>query len=91
MADAPGALLRSLRFLGRVVKVFGEISDVLPSDAHQIARYRAWTQEIADIGQKVIKTLFWDKILSFRRFGGAKPFQPFQRGLRFVCDVLRAF
>ena len=53
-AAAPSAVLRFGRCPGCVVKVFGEISDVLPSDAHQMARYRSCTWEIAettDIGQ----------------------------------------
>ena len=37
-AAAPGVLLRFGRCTRRVVKVSGEISDVLPSDAYQMAR-----------------------------------------------------
>ena len=46
------AAVAPLRF-GRctrcVVKVSGEISDVLPSDAHQMARFQSCTWEIAEI------------------------------------------
>ena len=42
VAAAPVSPLRFGRCLRCVVKVFGEISDVLPSDAHRIARFRWW-------------------------------------------------
>ena len=50
-AAAPRAALRFGRCQRCVVKVFGEISDVIPSDAHGMARYQSCTWEIADIGQ----------------------------------------
>ena len=31
------------------MKVFGEISDVIPSDAHQMTRFQSCTWEIAEI------------------------------------------
>ena len=49
VAAAPSAALRFGRCLRCVVKVFGEISDVLPSDAHQMARFQSCTWEIAEI------------------------------------------
>ena len=56
------------------MKVSGEISDVLPSDAYQIARYRGWISEIADIseiGQNPDTSWIF---MDFRGFERGKPF-----------------
>ena len=53
---APVAPLAFGRWLRCVVKVSGEISDVLPSDAHQMARYQCWIQrksQISPISAKI--------------------------------------
>ena len=46
-------------------KVFGEKSRGPASDAHQIARYRAWIQRNRRSGPKLIKILILGKILTF--------------------------
>ena len=59
------------------MKVFEEISDVLPSDAHQIARSSVLHHEnhgISDFGQK---SRFSSKSQDFFRLGGAKSLQTF--------------
>ena len=74
MRAAAVAPLRFGRCTSCVVKVFEEISDVIPSDAYQIARYRGWISEIADIseiGQNPgTSWIFMD----FRGFERGKPF-----------------
>ena len=60
-----------------VVKVFGEISDVLSSDAHRIARYRSWIWEIAESAKIPIHPGFSAKSYVFRRSERAKPLQTF--------------
>ena len=50
------APLRFGRCTSCVVKVFGEISDVIPSDAYQMLRYRGWISEITDLGQNRSKS-----------------------------------
>ena len=76
-------------------KVFGEISDVLPSDAHQIARYRASTWQNRRSRPKLIKILISSKILIFPSFfvvlSALNHCKRSQRRLHFVWDVLRAF
>ena len=47
-AAAPGAPRRVGRWPRCVVTGFGEISDVLLSDAHQMARFQWWKWEIAE-------------------------------------------
>ena len=46
-AAAPVAVLRFGRCTRCVVKVFGEISDVIPSDAHQMDRFQCCKWEIS--------------------------------------------
>ena len=76
-ATASVDLLRFGRCTSCVVKVFGEISDVLPSDAHRIARYRSWIWEIAESAKIPIHPGFSAKSYVFLRFERAKPLQTF--------------
>ena len=93
-ADAP---LRFGRCTRCVVKVSGEISDVIPSDAHQMHRCLCWKWEIAktvDFGKNPDTS--WIFVI-FRGFERDKPLQTFStsttprvgRSVRFPCHYSR--
>ena len=88
-AAALNALRRSASELRWVMKVFEEISDVLPSDAHQMARSSLWHHEIREISDFGQKSWFSWKSQDFFRLESAKPLQTFctSTALRVSCSL----
>ena len=83
-AAAPVVPLRFGRCLGCVVKVFGEISDVIPSDAHRMARFQWCTWENAESAKIPIHPGF---SCFFTILSALNHCKRFLRRLRFVWVV----